>query len=73
MKVEDWQPLNKYGTTGAAGAETSKSVINLNLNSLKAWPDIEELKNVSGVEFFTVVNRVKDLQPRISHNATIIA
>ncbi len=53
LKVEDWQPKNKYGTTGAAGAETSKSLITLILNSLQPWPDIAELKNVSGVGTYT--------------------
>ncbi|MES2796149.1 MAG: sugar-binding domain-containing protein, partial [Bacteroidota bacterium] len=53
LKVEDWQPQNKYGTLGAAGAETSKSIIALNLNALQAWPDIAELKNASGVGTYT--------------------
>lgn len=71
LKVEDWQPLNKYGTTGAAGAETSKSIININLNSLKAWPDIEELKNVSGVGTYTYTLTLPSTWNSASNGATL--
>jgi hypothetical protein len=71
LKVEDWQPQNKYGTTGAAGAETSKALINLNLNALKAWPDIEELKNVSGVGTYTYTLKLPNDWNSTSNGATL--
>lgn len=49
LKVEDWQPKNEYGTTGKPGIETKKQVVELTLESLKAWPDIASLANTSGV------------------------
>ena len=71
LKVEDWQPQNKYGTTGIAGAETSKALINLNLNALKAWPDIEELKNVSGVGTYTYTLNLPNNWNSVNNGATI--
>jgi hypothetical protein len=53
LTVEDWQPKNKYGSLGASGAETAKPIISLDLTSLKAWPDIDALKNVSGIGTYT--------------------
>lgn len=69
--VEDWQPQNKYGITGAAGAETSKALINLNLNALKAWPDIEELKNVSGVGTYTYTLNLSNNWNSANYGATL--
>lgn len=71
LKVEDWQPKNKYGTTGAAGAETSKSLITLNLNSLQPWPDIAELKNVSGVGTYTYTLNLPNNWNSASHGAML--
>lgn len=71
LKVEDWQPQNKYGTTGVAGSETSKALINLNLNALKAWPDIEELKNVSGVGTYTYTLNLPNNWNSANNGATI--
>jgi hypothetical protein len=71
LKVEDWQPKNKYGTTGAAGAETSKSLITLNLNSLQPWPDIAELKNVSGVGTYTYTLSLPSTWNSASHGAML--
>ena len=49
LSVEDWKPANPYGSTGVASAATDKSKVQLTLNGLKAWPDIAELKNASGL------------------------
>ena len=53
LSVEDWQPKNKYGSLGASGAETAKPIISLDLSSLQPWPDIDALKNVSGIGTYT--------------------
>jgi single-stranded DNA-binding protein len=49
LLVEDWKPANPYGSTGVASAATDKAKVELSLNGLKTWPDIAELKNVSGI------------------------
>ncbi len=49
LDAEDWQPTNPYGTQGAAGSETTKAPVSVDLPSLQAWPDIPELQNASGV------------------------
>jgi len=49
LSVEDWKPANPYGSTGVASVATDKSKVQLTLNGLKAWPDIAELKNASGL------------------------
>ena len=51
--VEDWKPANPLGTTGQAGSAIRKDPVNLTLNGLKAWPDIPELANASGVGTYT--------------------
>lgn len=71
LKVEDWQPQNKYGTMGVAGAETSKPIINITLNSLKAWPDIDELKNVSGVGIYTYTLNLPSTWSNTSNGAKL--
>lgn len=71
LKVEDWQPQQKYGTTGAAGVETSKSLITLNLNALQPWPDIAELKNASGVGTYTYTLNLPNTWNSASHGATL--
>lgn len=71
LTVEDWQPRNKYGTTGAAGVETSKSLITLDLASLQPWPDIAELKNASGVGTYTYTLTLPDTWNNASQGATI--
>lgn len=53
IDAEDWQPAQPYGTTGAAGAETAKVPVSVRVDSLKAWPDIPELANASGVGTYT--------------------
>ncbi|MCX6632252.1 MAG: hypothetical protein NTW28_31965 [Candidatus Solibacter sp.] len=54
VSVEDWQPANPYDTTfGAAAAETRKARIEMDLDALKAWPEIPELQNVSGLGTYT--------------------
>jgi hypothetical protein len=48
--AEDWQPANPYATTfGAAAAETHKTPVVLELNSLKPWTEIPALQNTSGI------------------------
>lgn len=50
IKVEDWKPAHPYATTvGPLAAETLKQFIALEMNRLKPWSQIAELKNVSGV------------------------
>jgi hypothetical protein len=50
VSVEDWQPANPYDTTfGAAAAETRKTKLEMDLDALKAWPEIPQLQNVSGL------------------------
>jgi len=50
LSVEDWQPAHPYDTTyGAAAAETRKTKIELDLDVLKAWPEVPQLQNVSGL------------------------
>lgn len=49
LHVEDWMPANPYGSMGAASAATDKAKVDINLNGLKPWPDIAELKNASGL------------------------
>lgn len=71
LSVEDWQPQQKYGTTGAAGAETSKSLITLNLNSLQPWPDIAELKNASGVGTYSYALNLPMAWNNSDHGATL--
>ena len=54
MSVEDWQPANPYDTTfGPAAAETRITRIEMDLDALKAWPEIPELQNVSGLGTYT--------------------
>ena len=55
LSVEDWKPANPYGSTGVASAATDKAKVNLSLSGLKAWPDIAELKNASGLGTYTYV------------------
>jgi hypothetical protein len=46
LSVEDWQP-------GATATETVKVPRELNLGSLRAWPEIPELRDVSGIGRYT--------------------
>ncbi|KQW53694.1 hypothetical protein ASC77_05355 [Nocardioides sp. Root1257] len=64
LDVEDWKPANAYGTTGAAGSETTKSVVSVTANGLKPWSDIPELSDASGVgTYTTTVNLPSDWKP----------
>jgi hypothetical protein len=53
LDAQDWQPQNPYGTLGADGTLTSKVPVSLDLAGLKAWPDIPQLANASGVGTYT--------------------
>ena len=53
LSVEDWKPANDYATTGPRATETSKNVVQLDIEGLKAWPQIPVLKDVSGVGTYT--------------------
>jgi hypothetical protein len=54
LSVEDWQPANPYDVTfGTAASETRKTKIELDLDDLKAWPEIAQLRDVSGVATYT--------------------
>jgi len=54
LSAEDWQPANEYGTMGTEGAKTTKNPIELDLITLKPWPDIPELANASGAGTYSV-------------------
>jgi hypothetical protein len=50
LSAEDWQPANPYAATfGAAAAQTRKDRVALDLDGLKAWPEIPALQNASGL------------------------
>ena len=50
LTAEDWQPLNPYATTfGAAAAQTRKDRVGLDLDGLKAWPEIPALQHAAGI------------------------
>ncbi len=49
LEVEDWKNAHPFGTTGQEGAAFSKDTVEVTLDGLKAWPDIPELKDTSGV------------------------
>jgi hypothetical protein len=53
LDAQDWQPTNPYGTTGAAGTATTKHAVSVKLDRLKAWPDIPELADASGIGTYT--------------------
>jgi hypothetical protein len=61
LDVEDWQPANAYGTTGAAGSETKKPVVSVDLDTLKPWSDIPAVQYASGVgTYSTTLDLPKD-------------
>jgi hypothetical protein len=50
LSAEDWQPANPYATTlGAAAVETQKTPVTVELDGLKAWPEIPRLQHASGI------------------------
>jgi hypothetical protein len=50
LSAEEWQPANPYASTvGAAAAETKKSPVTVELDGLKAWPEIPALAHASGI------------------------
>jgi hypothetical protein len=54
LAVEDWQPANPYETTfGKPATETHKTMIELNLQGLKPWPEIPAFQNASGIGIYT--------------------
>ncbi len=54
LSAEDWQPANPYATTfGPAASQTRKERVEVDLDGLKAWPDIPALQNASGVGTYT--------------------
>jgi hypothetical protein len=54
LAAEDWQPANPYETTfGKAAPETRKAAVELDLQGLKAWPEIPALQNASGIGTYT--------------------
>ncbi len=54
ISAEDWQPANPYATTfGPAAAETRKTRLEIDVNELKAWPEIPQLRNASGLATYT--------------------
>jgi hypothetical protein len=71
LDVEDWQPANPYGTTGAAGSETSKPIVSVTVPALKPWTKIDELKDSSGVGTYTTSVTLPGDWKTSSHGATI--
>ncbi len=54
LSAEDWQPANPYATTfGPASAETRKDRVEVDLDGLKAWPEIAALQHASGIGTYT--------------------
>jgi hypothetical protein len=53
LSVEDWKPAASYGSTGPQASETKKDTVQLDLDTLKPWTEIPELKNVSGIGTYT--------------------
>jgi hypothetical protein len=54
LLAEGWQPANPYATTFAApAAQTQKDRVELDLDGLKAWPEIPALQNTSGLGTYT--------------------
>ncbi|MFE6488938.1 glycosyl hydrolase, partial [Streptomyces sp. NPDC057757] len=53
LDVQDWQPAAAYGTTGAAGVATSRKSVHVDVDRLKPWTGIPELKNTSGTGTYT--------------------
>ncbi len=50
LSVEDWQPTNPYATTtGQTATQTTKVPHEIDVTSLKTWPNIPELQDVSGI------------------------
>jgi len=70
LSVEDWQPANPYDTTfGAAAAETRKTSVEMDVDALKTWPDIPQLRNVSGLGTYTTT---VDLAGWTSENGAVL-
>ncbi|MFD7134305.1 glycosyl hydrolase [Streptomyces sp. NPDC059894] len=53
LDVQDWQPAAAYGTTGTAGTKTSKETVHVDIDQLRPWTDIPELKDTSGTGTYT--------------------
>lgn len=54
LAAEDWQPANPYLTTfGPAASQTKKERVELDLEGLKAWPEIPALKDAAGLGTYT--------------------
>ena len=54
LSAEDWQPVNPFATTfGPAAAQTRKERVEVELDGLKAWPQIPALQNASGIGTYT--------------------
>ena len=54
LAVEDWKPVNDYATTfGLAATETSKDVVEVELDGLAPWREIPGLEDASGVGTYT--------------------
>jgi hypothetical protein len=54
LSVEKWTNANSVGTTGADGAAIAKDIVEVDLDGLKAWPDVPELAGVSGVGTYAI-------------------
>ncbi len=55
LSVEDWKPANPFGAAGAQGAETSKQTVALDIDGLKPWTQIAQIKDASGIGTYTTI------------------
>ena len=54
VAAEDWKPANPYtDTLGVAAAQTQKDRVEVDVNGLRAWPEIPQLQHVSGIASYT--------------------
>ena len=54
VAAEDWKPVNPYTDTfGVTASQTRKDRVEVDVNGLKAWPEIPQLQHVSGLASYT--------------------
>ncbi len=53
LAVQEWTSAQPFGATGPKAAETKKQTVQMDLDGLKAWPQIAEIKDASGIGTYT--------------------